>query len=131
VKRGPEKDLIPYAETSGRLILAYSPLGQGFLGGNYRGGARPGGVRRANSAFRRAGDPAAEALLDALKDIGDRHGATAAQVSLAWVTRNPNVVAIPGARTIEQMERNAAAADLVLDPEEIERLKEASAKFQP
>lgn len=131
VKRGPEKDLIPYAEATGRIILAYSPLGQGFLGGNYRGGARPGGVRRANAAFRRAGDPAGEALLDALKEIGDRHRATAAQVSLAWVTRSPNVVAIPGARTVEQMERNAAAADLTLDEEEIEKLSDASARFQP
>ena len=131
VNRAAERDLIPHAEAAGRLVLAYSPLGQGFLGGNYRGGARPGGVRRANSAFRRGGDPAAEVLLDALKEIGDRHGATAAQVSLAWVTRSPNVVAIPGARTVEQMERNAAAADLVLDPGEIERLSHASAAFQP
>ena len=131
VNRTAERDLIPYAEATGRLVLAYSPLGQGFLGGNYRGGARPGGVRRANSAFRRGADPAAEVLLDALKEIGDRHGATAAQVSLAWVTRSPNVVAIPGARTVEQMERNAAAADLVLEPGEIERLSDASADFQP
>lgn len=131
VNRRAEKDLIPHAEAKGRLVLAYSPLGQGFLGGSYRAGARPGGVRRGNRAFRHGGDPAAQALLDTLTEVAAHHGATPAQVSLAWVTRSPAVVAIPGARTVEQMERNAAAADLNLDPEEIDRLSRASAQFQP
>ena len=50
------------------------------------------------------------------------HHATAAQVALAWVLHHPNTVAIPGARTLDQLEENAAAADLVLSDAEFARL---------
>jgi aryl-alcohol dehydrogenase-like predicted oxidoreductase len=58
----------------------------------------------------------------ALAEIALRHGATPAQVSLAWVLGHPNTIAVPGARTIEQLEENAAAADLELSPDEMVRL---------
>ena len=56
--------------------------------------------------------------LAALREIASAHGATPAQVALAWVLHHPNTVAIPGARTLEQLEENAAAADLVLSDAE-------------
>ncbi len=58
----------------------------------------------------------------ALREIGEAHGATPAQVALAWVLHHPNTVAIPGARTIAQLEENAAAADIVLADDEAARL---------
>ncbi len=64
----------------------------------------------------------ARPLLAALEAIAQAHGVTPAQVALAWVIGHPNVIAIPGARTIEQLEENAAAADLVLSASERERL---------
>ena len=59
------------------------------------------------------------------------HGATPAQVALAWVIRRPNVVAIPGASSVTQLERNAEAADLDLTDEEDARLTAASDRFSP
>jgi aryl-alcohol dehydrogenase-like predicted oxidoreductase len=75
---------------------------------------------------------AAERLLPlqvAVRDIAQAHGATPAQVALAWVVSHPNTVAIPGARTEAQLEENAAAADLALDRSELDRLAQASAVF--
>jgi aryl-alcohol dehydrogenase-like predicted oxidoreductase len=62
-----------------------------------------------------------------LREIGDRHSATPAQVSLAWLIRKPNVVAIPGASSVLQVEENIAAADIVLSDEEASRLDSLSA----
>ncbi len=107
--------------------MAYSPLAQGYLSGAYHPGRRPAGMRARNPLNPLASPhnlKQAEALLATLRDIGVRHGATPAQVALAWVITHPNTVVIPGARTVEQMEQNAAAADLRLDPEELSRLTE-------
>jgi len=57
------------------------------------------------------------------------HGATPAQVALAWVIAHPNTAAIPGARTLEQLEQNAAAADLALTPDEVAWLADEAERF--
>jgi aryl-alcohol dehydrogenase-like predicted oxidoreductase len=57
-----------------------------------------------------------------LHEIAAAHGATPAQVSLAWLLSHPSTVAIPGARTLAQLEENAAAAHLDLAPDEVSRL---------
>jgi len=61
-----------------------------------------------------------------LGEIAGAHGATAAQVSLAWLVRKPNVVAIPGASSVRQLEENVAAADLTLSDDEVRRLDSLS-----
>jgi aryl-alcohol dehydrogenase-like predicted oxidoreductase len=130
VKPRPADDLVPYAAAMGRLVVAYSPLGQGVLarvGAGSEGAPNP--IRRFNPLWRGA---AAERLLPlqvAVRDIAEAHGATPAQVALAWVVSHPNTVAIPGARTEAQLAENAAAADLVLDPAELDRLAQAAAVF--
>jgi aryl-alcohol dehydrogenase-like predicted oxidoreductase len=67
--------------------------------------------------------------VDAVTDIARAHGATPAQVALAWLVAHGNVVAIPGASSIGQVEENAAAADLDLDAGEVERLSEEATRF--
>jgi aryl-alcohol dehydrogenase-like predicted oxidoreductase len=130
--RRPERDLVPYAEAHGRVIIAYSPLAQGLLSGRYDPSNRPTNAVRANSAFflpenlRRAAD-----LVAALRQIADAHSATPAQIALAWLIRNPVVVAIPGASTVAQLEANAAAADIDLSDEEYNLLKNESDRFTP
>jgi aryl-alcohol dehydrogenase-like predicted oxidoreductase len=132
VQRKPERDLLPYTRRAGRLVIAYSPLAQGLLSGRYDGKNVPRGwVRRGNALFlpeniARAGD-----LLDALRDVARRHDATPAQVALAWVIRRPNVVAIPGASTVAQLESNVAAADLELTDDDDARLTGAADRFEP
>ena len=63
-------------------------------------------------------------LIGAVREVAAAHGATNAQVALAWVLRHPNTVAIPGARTVEQLEENAAAADLALSDDEFAHLSQ-------
>jgi aryl-alcohol dehydrogenase-like predicted oxidoreductase len=113
-------DLVPWAAANGRVVVAYSPLGQGVLAGRTSfpgtfGVGRPQGMM----ASRR---PGIDALRAVLGQVAKVHGATTAQVSLAWVLAHPNTIAIPGARTIAQLEENAAAADLTLDEDEVARL---------
>jgi aryl-alcohol dehydrogenase-like predicted oxidoreductase len=131
VVRKPDRDLIPWAQEHDRLVIAYSPLAQGFLSARYDGTNTPGGVRSSNSLFLPENIERAQPLLTALKDIAVAHSATPAQVALAWVIRRPNVVAIPGASTVAQLEANAAAADLDLSDDEDHRLTEASDRFEP
>jgi aryl-alcohol dehydrogenase-like predicted oxidoreductase len=132
VDRGPERELLPYAESAGRLVIAYSPLAQGLLSGRYQADSPPANrVRAANPLFlpenlRRAGD-----LIAVLREVADAHSATPAQIALAWVIRHPAVVAIPGASSVQQMESNAAAADITLTEDQYQALEAASARFRP
>jgi aryl-alcohol dehydrogenase-like predicted oxidoreductase len=126
VNRDPERDLVPWAQKNGRLVIAYSPLGQGALSGTYRDRA-PRNFRRFRAEFSAEARQRREPLLDALAEIGRRHGSTPSQVALAWLVNKPNVVAIPGASSVKQLEENAAAGDIVLAHDEIERLDTLSA----
>ena len=127
VDRSAELDLIPYAERENRVVIAYSPLGQGFLSGNYDTTNRPSGfMRRRSKLFRPESLARAAPLFRVLRDVADAHDVTPAQIGLAWAIRHPNVVAIPGASSVAQVESNAAAADLELRDEEIEALSAAA-----
>jgi aryl-alcohol dehydrogenase-like predicted oxidoreductase len=123
---------VPWAAGHDRLVIAYSPLGQGFLSARYDATNAPRrGVRAMNSLFLPENLARAEGVLDALRDIARAHDATPAQVALAWVTRWPNVVAIPGASSVEQLQRNVDAADLELSDDEYTRLKMSAEDFDP
>jgi aryl-alcohol dehydrogenase-like predicted oxidoreductase len=121
IARGPEHELLPWAQREGRLIIAYSPLGQGLLSGNYQK-APPRNFRRARSVFSAESRQRAQPLIDALGEIGSRLAATNSQVALAWLIRKPNVVAIPGASSVKQLEENVAAAELELSEDDDTRL---------
>jgi len=125
VDRKPERELLPWAQQNGRVVIAYSPLGQGLLSGKYQT-APPSNFRRFRADFRAEARARREPLIVALREIASRHGATAAQVGLAWLVRKPNVVAIPGASSVRQLEENAAAADLELSGDDVTRLNELS-----
>jgi aryl-alcohol dehydrogenase-like predicted oxidoreductase len=132
IARDPAKDLIPYAERSGRVIIAYSPLGQGLLSGRYDRFNRPANRIRAYSAyFLPANLERADGLIRTLREVADSHDATPAQIALAWAIRGPAVVAIPGASSVEQLERNVAAADIRLTEDESRALAGAAATFRP
>ena len=123
VSPGPAEDLVPYAAETDRLIVAYSPIGQGLLSGR-----DPSTMPR----MRRTRGGSADAVVGlqrVLAEIATAHDGSPAQVALAWVISHPNTIAIPGARTVEQLEVNAAAGDLVLSDDELSRLTEASRPF--
>ncbi|BCJ58377.1 aldo/keto reductase [Micromonospora endophytica] len=130
--RKPEEDLLPYAEQAGRLVIAYSPLAQGFLSGRYDAHHPPtGAVRRANPYFLPENLERGTALIETLRQVAAAHDATPSQIALAYVLRHPNVVAIPGASSVEQVERNAAAAEIDLTEDEYAALVNAARAFRP
>jgi len=132
VDREPERELLPYAEAQGRVIIAYSPLGQGLLSGRYHRGHRPANrVRGTNPLFLPENLERAAELIAALREVGDAHSASPAQIALAWVIRSPAVTAIPGASSVEQLESNVAAADIDLTDAEQQALRAAAERFQP
>lgn len=132
VARRPERQLLPYAAAADRLVVAYSPLAQGLLTGRWSPSERPrNGVRRANPLFLTENLERATELLATLAAVARAHDATSAQVALAWVIRRPNTVAIPGARTVAQLEANVAAADLELSDDDDAALTAASDAFRP
>jgi len=131
IDRGPERELLPWAQSNNRLIIAYSPLSQGLLSGRYDEEHLPGGLRGRTPAFLPDNVRLLAPVLDALRQVAGAHGASCAQIALAWLLRRPNVVVIPGASSVEQAEANAAAADIELTSEEDAALSEVSDAYHP
>ncbi|HEV7869971.1 MAG TPA: aldo/keto reductase [Modestobacter sp.] len=127
----PLEDLVPFAERENRMLMAYSPLAQGLLGGRYSATDRPGGVRAMNPLFGTENLRRAEPLLALLREVAAAHDATPSQVALAWLLGLPQVVVIPGASSVAQLESNVAAADLQLTAAEQADLTAAARDFQP
>ena len=132
VHMGPLDDLVPYAAAEGRVVMAWSPLGQGLLSARYDATNRPtGGVRQVNALFLEENLRRAAGLLDSLRDVAATHDMTPAQIALAWLLHQPNVVAIPGASSVAQVEANAAAADIELTDDEVAELTAQGRAFHP
>jgi aryl-alcohol dehydrogenase-like predicted oxidoreductase len=132
VSRSPERELIPFAEANDHIVIAYSPLGQGLLSGRYHRDSRPTNrVRIASPLFLPDNLERAADLIAALREVASAHSATPAQIALAWAIHSPAVVAIPGASSVEQMESNAAAAEIELTDDEYQALQAASDRFRP
>ncbi|MBX6387996.1 MAG: aldo/keto reductase [Frankia sp.] len=132
VKPGAADSLVPYAERAGRLVIAWSPLGQGVLSGRYDVTNRPPSpIRAANPLFLTENLARLTPLLDVLREVAAAHDATPAQIALAWTIHRPNVVAIPGASSVAQVEANAAAADIELTEDQYRALSDAAARFTP
>jgi aryl-alcohol dehydrogenase-like predicted oxidoreductase len=127
----PLEDLVPFAQRENRLVIAYSPLAQGLLVGKYSVDHRPGGVRAAKPLFGTENLRRVAPLLDTLRQVADAHNETPAQVALAWLLSLPQVVVIPGASSVEQLEQNVAAADLELDASSQAALTAAARAFIP
>jgi aryl-alcohol dehydrogenase-like predicted oxidoreductase len=116
----PRRALVPWAQSQGRLVVTATPLAQGLLSGRY------GDDERLPAPLRRSG-----ALGMLLADIAASHGATPGQIALAWLIHHPQVVVIPGASTVAQVEANVAAADLDLTDSEQAALSETASRLAP
>lgn len=128
--RSAERALLPYAARSCRTVMAYSPLGQGLLGRDRAPAFRLQDVRIANRLYWPENRRRSRPMLAAVDRVARERGATPAQIALAWATRDPHVVAIPGARRVAQIEENAAAGDMILTAEELQILDNASRAFR-
>jgi aryl-alcohol dehydrogenase-like predicted oxidoreductase len=127
----PDDGLVGWAADHGRVVIAYSPLAQGFLSGRYGPDHRPSGIRALSPLFLPESFERAADLLGSLRRIAASHGAEPGQVALAWLLRRPNVVVIPGARSVAQLDANLDAADLELSAADDEELTAAARAFAP
>jgi aryl-alcohol dehydrogenase-like predicted oxidoreductase len=129
--RDIEYEIVPACLDQGLGILVWSPLAGGLLSGKYRRGKEaPAGSRHLTDwSEPPVRDP--EGLYDiveALVQIGEEHGVSAAQAALAWTLGRPGVTSlIVGARTEEQLADNLRAVEVELTPEQRARLDELSA----
>lgn len=124
--RDPEDELLGVVRELGIGFVPYSPLGRGFLSGEIKSidDLAPDDFRRTNPRF--AGDNFQKNLdlVDAVGAIAADKGVTAAQLALAWVlAQGEDMVPIPGTRRITTLEQNAAAADIVLTPDDLARIE--------
>jgi aryl-alcohol dehydrogenase-like predicted oxidoreductase len=121
--RRPEEKVIPLCVAKGISQIVWSPLAQGVLSGKYLPGAKiPADSRAASDTMSQSIHsvlrPEILEAVQRLKPLAEQAGCTLSQFSLAWVLREPNVAsAIVGASRPEQLEENAAASALVIDPD--------------
>jgi aryl-alcohol dehydrogenase-like predicted oxidoreductase len=129
IERSVEGDLIPMARELGMGVTPWSPLKGGILSGKYTrqnaATVEPGRGQWVKNHFNDRAFDIVDVIVAVSKEIGG--GVSPAQVALAWVMRRPGVSStIIGARTMEQLNENLAAADVVLSPEQLARLDEVS-----
>jgi aryl-alcohol dehydrogenase-like predicted oxidoreductase len=120
--RRPEKEVIPISAENGISQIVWSPLAQGVLTGKYTPGETPAADTRAASdsmgdAIKGWMRPEVLEAVQKLKPLAAEAGCTLAQFALCWVLREPNVAsAIVGASRPGQLDDNAAASDMTIDP---------------
>ena len=126
-----EREHVPLCRDEGLGILPWSPLAGGFLTGKFeRGKPADPNARLGNKPERMAryDNERNWKILDAVKAVAAEINSTPSAVSLAWLLAKPQVTSVIfGARTIEQLDANLAAADLKLSPAHVEALDKASA----
>ena len=131
LRRAPENNgVLDACRDLDMTLLAYSPLAQGMLTGNYHFGSRPGDGRRWSPRFRDSGLQAASPIVDTLTAVAERHDCHPAQVALAWLLREPCVVVLPGAKNAEQARANARAVEITLTPEDERELDFKTEKYR-
>ncbi len=119
--RDPLAEVLPWCAAHGAGFLPFSPLGRGFLTGTVTPGTfGDDDFRARNPRFTQDAMTANTALVDAVREVADRLGATPAQVALAWVlAQGEAVVPIPGTKKVHYLEENAASADVVLSAQDL------------
>ncbi|BAJ51382.1 aldo/keto reductase [Candidatus Caldarchaeum subterraneum] len=132
LQRQPEEHLLPYCIREKINILAYSPLAQGLLTGKYTSTNPPRDIiRRINPLYTRRYLKRIEPLLTELRNLAEKYGASVGQIALAWVFAHEGCVAIAGSKNREQALNNAAAGNIQLTRDEMEKLTALSMQTQP
>lgn len=128
-ERTVEPDILPTCRELGIGFVPYSPLGRGFLTGQVRRAeAYPeGDYRRNDPRYQGENFDANMRAVEAVKAVGARHGATPAQVALAWLLhQGDDIVPIPGTKRRDRLEENAGAAALRLSADDLAELDAAA-----
>ncbi|MEM6348445.1 MAG: aldo/keto reductase [Bacteroidota bacterium] len=126
--RQHEKEIIPTIEELGIGLVAYSPLGRGFLTGKIAQDITfaEGDIRNHLPRFQKEALEANRVLVDVLTEIANAQDATPAQIALAWIlAQKPWIVPIPGTTKIHRLQENIGAAALDLSPDDLKQIEKA------
>ena len=127
--RDPEGDMLSTLRELGIGLIAYSPLGRGFLAGRFQNFEELAEKdwRRGHPRFQGANFAKNMSMAERVKEMAAQKGCTPAQLALAWIlSRHADVVPIPGTSSIQRLEENAAAVDIQLSEAELARLEQAA-----
>jgi aryl-alcohol dehydrogenase-like predicted oxidoreductase len=128
VGRDLERDVVPMLQSEKLGLMVWSPLAGGFLSGKYDRDSDAQDGRRAAFDFPPVEKPGAFDIVDALRPIAQAHGATVAQVALAWLLHQPVVTTvIIGAKRQDQLQDNLGAVAVRLTEDDLATLNKASA----
>jgi aryl-alcohol dehydrogenase-like predicted oxidoreductase len=131
--RGPEAELLPTLEELGIGFVPFSPLGAGFLTGKIDENTKfdPTDFRNLVPRFSPEARKANMALVDLVKAVAERKGATPAQVALGWLlAQKPWIVPIPGTTKLHRLEENLGAVNVALTESDLKQIDEASFKLK-
>src|SRR5690348_10428950 len=123
--RDPESEILPLTRELGIGFVAYSPLGRGFLSGRFSSvdDLEPNDWRRNNPRFQGEAFEANMRILDKITEIAEEKDVKPGQLALAWVlAQGTDIVPIPGTKRRGYLEENAAAAEIDLSEDDIERI---------
>jgi len=132
-ERNLEPHIIPLLRQLGIGLVAFAPLGRGFLTGRVRRAEEypPGDYRRGDPRYQADNFDANMRAASVVREVAARRSATPAQIALAWLlSRGPDIVPIPGTKRRAYLEENVAAADVSLTQEDIAQLERALAPGQ-
>ncbi len=127
-ERNLEAEVIPGFRKLGIGLVAFSPLGRGFLTGTAKRGDEysEGDFRRKLPRFQADNFDRNMRAAQAVRDFAARKGATPGQVALAWLlAKGPDIIPIPGTKRLKYLEENLGAADVTLSPAEVAELDRA------
>src|SRR5690348_5976242 len=131
--REPEKELLAALEELGIGLVAYSPLGRGFLTGKMDENTKfdSGDFRNLLPRFAPEARKANQAFVETVGKIGARKKATSAQIALAWLlAQRPWIVPIPGTTKLDRLEENIGAVSLDLTREDLREIESESSKVK-
>ncbi|WP_404788396.1 aldo/keto reductase [Altericista sp. CCNU0014] len=124
--REPETDLLPVCRELGTSLVAYSPLGRGFLTGAFQSPDNfpPGDFRRNNPRFQGKNFYRNLELVEKIKQIAIQKQCTPAQLAIAWLlTKGEDVIPIPGTKSQSRLHENVGALDIALTADEIQQIE--------
>jgi aryl-alcohol dehydrogenase-like predicted oxidoreductase len=127
-----EKELFPTLEELGIGLVAFSPLGRGFLTGKITEETQfaPNDIRNIVPRFSPENRKANRAVVDLIGRIAEQKQATPAQIALAWVlAQRPWIVPIPGTTKLHRLEENLGAARVELTPDDLREIDDSVAKI--
>jgi aryl-alcohol dehydrogenase-like predicted oxidoreductase len=131
--RQHEKEIIPTIEELGIGLVAYSPLGKGYLTGKIDENTQfaEGDIRNVLPRYTEEARVANKALLDLIQQFAERRNDTPAQIALAWVlAQKPWIVPIPGTTKLHRLTENNGAAAIELSSEELREMELASEQIK-